>query len=309
MQCIEDLLENDLILNLKYLYNKDDDTQTMLIFFIRCFIYFDSIDLSDEQYIEFLLKELNLPKKLIYKNEEISLGRYGTNSLQNIMDNFIYRYLETLHNDTIRGQILGKELLLYYLNNYREKALRTFKYKKKKDIKEYKNVFKYVLLENVYNDFSINIQPIKYFDNFNYFNLKLESTFDEVCKKAYNNYIEHEEKLIEKELENYICKNQIDDIRIINRQMKIQSGIIDLLGIDENNKKVLIELKVTSRPVGLLWQLNAYTQDLINYYKEDIRTVVVAPKLDDNILKQIPEKYEIYEFVKRKDKYNFKKIR
>jgi hypothetical protein len=309
MQCIEDLLEDDLILSLKYLYNKNDNVQTMLIFFIRCFIYFDSTNLSDEQYTEFLLKELNLPKKLIYRNEEISLGRYGLNSLQNIMDNFIYKYLETPYNDTIRGNILGKELLLCYLKNYREKALKTFKYKKKKNIKDYKNVFKYILLKNVYDDFSINIQPIKYFDNFNYLDFELEITFDEICKNAYNNYIEHEEKLIEKELENYICKYNLDDIRIINRQMKIPSGIIDLLGVDENNKKVLLELKITSRPVGLLWQLNSYTEDIKNIYKEDIRTVVVAPKLDENIFKQIPQQYEIYEFTKKKDKYNFKKIR
>lgn len=309
MQYVEDILENDLVTNLKYIYNKTDDNQTLLIFFIRCFIYYDSKKISDEQYVDFLLKELNLPRKIIYMNEEISLSRYSHNSIQNIMDNLIYRYLEIPYNDVIRGKTTGRELLLYHLAKYRDSAEKAFRCKKKKTINNYKYVYKNILLQNVYKDFCLQIQSYKIFDNFIYPNNhnNFELTFDELCGRYYDAYIQNEEKIIEKELEDYICANQIEDINIINRQIKIPSGIIDLLGVDKLGRNVLIELKVTSRPKDLLWQLIAYTDDLKKQYKE-LRTIVIAPKLDINILKQIPKEFEVYEFNKIKNSYKFKKI-
>ena len=308
-ECIEDILENELIKDLQYKYSIDNISRTMLLFFIRSCIYYNQTNLNAEQLVKFLLLELNLPDDLYFKNTKINIYRYGDNNLFNIMDNFIFRYLDKIYNDIVKGEINGKELVNFYFNKYKEEAKRHFKYKKKKDIKNYKSVFSFYMLTLLYKDFNCNIMPNKLFDNFTYpNNFCLSKSFDEVYKIAYDNFINTENKFLEKDLEDYICKNGLDDIKIINRQLKVKSGIIDLLGIDSNNKKVLMELKITNRPVGLLWQINAYTEDIKNLYKEDIRTIIVAPQLDKSILNQLPEFVEIYEFTKIKS-FKFKKIK
>lgn len=310
MQNIEDVLEIKILECLQYIYNKTDEFQTMLIFFMRCFIYYDSNDLSNSDYINFLLKELNLPEKIVFKGEEVQLIGYSINNLQNVMTSLHYTYLETLYNDAIRGKTTGKELLLYNYKKYTDSAKKMLKCKKKNN-PYYEYIYKHILLQNVYDDFNLNIQSYKRFDNFEYpdNHNDFNPTFDELCSRYYIDYIQNEEKLIEKELEDYLFINHLDDIKMVDRQIKIPSGIIDLIGIDKSNKKVLIELKIKSRPVDLLWQLTAYTKDLVEIYKEDIRTIAITPKLEDSILKQIPNEFEIYEFTKKNNKYNFRKVR
>lgn len=307
---IEDILEEEILNDLQYKYSTSNDTQTMFVFFLRSIIFYESNVLTNEQYIDFLLLELNLPSDLYYKNFKVSLRRYGDNNLQNIIDNFIYRYLESYHNDTIKGTILGKEFIFAQYNEYKKEAQRVFRSKKKKEIVNYKNVFKYFLLKCSYKDFNYALNDCKKFENFNYpENFILKNNFDFILKRSYDKYIDSEEKLIEKNLEDYICKHGIDDIKITNRQVKVNSGIIDLIGIDNSDNKVIIELKVVSRPTRLLWQVNSYTEDIKSIYKNsNIRTVVVAPKLEESILKQLPDFVEVYEFTKNKV-YKFKKIK
>ena len=307
---VEDILEQDIINNLKYIYNKTIDNQVMLIFFIRYFIYYNDYNLVNDKAIFFLLKELNLPKDLKYMNEPISMSGYENNNMKNIMDNLIFRYLDKFYDDPIKGHISGYDLLKSYFIKYTESTKKILKGKRNK-INNYEYVYKYLMLENVYNDFLLQVQPFKRFNNFEYpeYHNDFEITFDEFCQRYYNDYIINEEKLVEKELEDYLFKNNFENIKFIDRQVKIKSGIIDLLGIDDNEMKVLIELKVNPRPKDLIWQLSAYRKDLIEIYKTNIRTIAICPKLNKNILDQIPKEYEIYEFTKLKYKNEYKFIK
>lgn len=308
MQCIEDILEVDILESFKYLYNKSEDTQAVLLFFLRAHIFWGKEDLTNEQYISFLIKELNLPKDIIYKECKISTRRYDNNSLQNIIDNFIFQYLDKHHSDPVRGSISGKELIHNYYKDYSDSVQKHFKGRKTK-INYFNYISKYYMLLNLYKDLNLLLQPIKKFNNFEYpiDHNHSEKCFDSICKTFYDEYLKNEEKLKEKDLEDYICKNGFKDIKIINRQLKIQSGKIDLLGIDSENKKVLIELKVTSRPKDLIWQIQAYTVDLKKIYKE-LRTIVISPPLDSNILNQISKEFEVYEFKRIGNKYKFKQV-
>lgn len=308
MNCIEDILEIDLLKDLKYIYNKADDNQTMLLFFLRACIYWRTEKISNEQYISFLIKELNIPNDIIYNGIKISKNPYDNNNLQNIMDSFIFYYLERTHNDPIRGKIIGRELIHIYYTKYLEGIQRRFRNKKSK-IKDYKHVSQYCMLLDVYNDFDLSLQPVKRFSHYEYpkYHNDVILSFDECCQIYYNEYIKNKENILEKDLEDYICRNNFKDIRITNRQLKVQSGIIDLFGIDSNDIKVLIELKVNTRPKDLIWQLQAYTDDLKEHYNK-LRTIVITPKLDINIQKQIPKEFEIYEFKKNKNSYSFKKV-
>ena len=307
--CIEDILEEELIKDLQYKYSTNNVDQTIFIFFIRSYIYYNNSNIDTEKLVKFLLLDLNLPEDLFFNNKKINIYRYGSNNLFDIMENFIFRYLDKTYDDIIHGKITGRELVNNYYIKYKEDATKHFKYKKKKDILNYKNVFNYYMLILLYKDFNCNIMKNKLFDNFTYpNNFILSKSLDEIYKVSYDYYIDNLNKFLEKDLEDYICKHGLDDIKIINRQLKVKSGIIDLLGIDSNNMKVLIELKITNRPVGLLWQTISYTEDIKNLYNEEIRTIVVAPKLEKSIFDQLPDFVEVYEFTKNKI-FKFKKVK
>lgn len=311
MQYIEDIIESDIINNLKYVYNKEDDKQIMLIFFLRSSIYYQKLKITTKEYIDFLFKELNLPNEEIikYKNIEVSRIGYKANNFQNIMESFIFECLDSYYNDLYKGKILGNELIKNNFNNYFKHAQNSLKSLRKKS-SNYNYILQYIMLESLYSEFSlklnapIKIENIEYPLNHNDFKL----TFDEECNIYYNEYLKNNNKLLEKELEDYIVRNGIDDIKIITRQFKTKNGIIDLMG-RKNDKKLFIELKVVNKPKDLLWQIQTYRKDLEDIYGYPIDSIIVAPKLHQSVSELIPEWCMIYEYKKIGKNFKFKKVK
>lgn len=253
--------------------------------------------------------ELNLPNNFKYKNIEISSNlRYCDNSLLNIIDNFIFRHLEMPYSDIRKGLILGNKFILDTLSELSKNVRGKFR-GVNKDHKRF--LIMYLMLESLNNYFNLKIKKLKqlnginYPDNFNH-NYK---TIDEICYQYYEDYTLSKNKILERDLENYIFKNGIFDIKIIKRQYKLKNGIIDLLGIDSKGKNVIIELKVIDKPRDLLWQIKLYQNELKHNLKTDnFRTIVICPGLDETIKQLLPSNVEIIFFNKTKTKFNFKII-
>lgn len=309
VQNVEDILENKLLECLSYLYNKDNHTSIIHILYLRSLIYYNKKEVSCEELSNFLLLELNLSEHLIFNDQNISLtNRYADNCLLNVIDNLIFRHLEVHYNDIRKGIVCGKEIigeLFSKFTDYARKKTRTIKSINKK------NIYKYFMLEALNDEFNMTINTFKRFDCFYYEDNHNDFviTFDEECKRYYDLYLKETENTLEKDLEDYIYKNGLLNIKILKRQYKTENGIIDMLGIDEDNNTVIIELKVVSKPRDLLWQINLYRNDLLNIYSKDkLRVVVVSPKLDDSIKKLLPNYCELIEFKKNKNKFTFRKV-
>ena len=306
IQNVEDILEDKILDCLSYLYNKDNQTSIIHILYLRSLIYYNKREISCEELSRFLLVELQLSEPLIFNNQHISLtNRYADNCLLNVIDNLIFRHLETHYDDIREGNVCGKEIIIELFSNFSEYAR-----KKTRTIKSInkKSIYKYFMLEALNKEFNIELITFKKFDCFHY---KHDSiiTFDDECKKHYNLYLTETENILEKHLEDYIYKNGLLNIKMLKRQYKTKSGIIDMLGVDEDNNTVILELKVVSKPRDLLWQINLYRNDFLQTHSEDqLRVIVVAPKLHDSIKTLLPHYCELIEFKKNKNKFTFRKV-
>jgi Holliday junction resolvase-like predicted endonuclease len=90
----------------------------------------------------------------------------------------------------------------------------------------------------------------------------------------------------EKLLESYIAHNiEIveSDMKVIDTQVKVNEGVIDILAEDKDGTSCIIELKVRSNDKNLIWQ-SAYYQSEI---QEDVRVITIAPSYDDVISKAL----------------------
>lgn len=306
---VEDILERRLLECLSYIYNNDNDSSVIHILYLRALIFYNKKEISCDELLKFMLLELNLPERLIFNNQQISLtNRYDDNCLLNIIDNLIFRHLEVHYNDLRKGTICGKEIigeLFAEFSEYARKKIRAVKSINKKYI------YKYFMLEALKNEFNMKINCFKRFDCFYYDDNHNDFviTFDEKCQRYYDLYLKETKNILEKDLEDFICKNGLFNIKILKRQYKTENGIIDMIGVDENNKTIIIELKVVSKPRDLLWQINLYRNDILKTNSEDnIRVIVVSPKLDDSIKKLLPDYCELIEFKKNKNKFTFKKV-
>lgn len=90
----------------------------------------------------------------------------------------------------------------------------------------------------------------------------------------------------EKVLESYIAHNiEIveTDMKVIDTQVKVKDGIIDILAEDKNGMTCILELKVRTNDKNLIWQ-SAYYQSEI---EEDVRVITIAPSYDEVISKAL----------------------
>lgn len=90
----------------------------------------------------------------------------------------------------------------------------------------------------------------------------------------------------EKMLEGYIAHN-IEiveaDMKLMDTQVKVKDGAIDILAEDKNGTTCIIELKVRANDKNLVWQ-SAYYQSQIG---EDVRVITIAPSYDEVISKEL----------------------
>ncbi|MCP3033143.1 endonuclease NucS [Halobacillus sp. A1] len=90
----------------------------------------------------------------------------------------------------------------------------------------------------------------------------------------------------EKVLESYIAhKIEIVEtgMKLIDTQVTVKDGVIDILAEDKNGTTCIIELKVRTNDKNLIWQ-SAYYQSEI---AEDVRVITIAPSYDEVISKAL----------------------
>lgn len=313
---MEDILEQRICKHLSQMYNKNNIQQVMRIFFLRCMIYYNKPEVNTAECLDFLIRELNLPDCDMYEFEGEKISKkyiHNPYSFENIMDNLIFSHMETLEKNEIGEIVLKRDILKKIFMRYKDVVDKKYKYEKKSS-PYYKERYCYSLLQELYKDFSLNISPptrikgLKYPPNHN----DSSPTFDEYCQRYYLYYKSQNKKLTEEELEQYLCLHpeafDIDGFKIIKRQYKVNSGVVDLIGQDADGNKFLVELKVSKRPKDLMWQLRAYKDDLEKIYKEEIYPVAVTPPLDESILIQLKKmNCRLYYFYLDKDELVLKR--
>lgn len=114
-------------------------------------------------------------------------------------------------------------------------------------------------------------------------------------------------KINEREIQDYLWKHleEIEDgLRPLSKEYKLERGRIDLLAIDKENKYVIIETKV-ERDTDLIWQRMYYESELKKEKGGEMRFIVIAPNLDDDIIEAL-NKIGQWEYIRyfgnRKDK-------
>ncbi|MFK4480918.1 endonuclease NucS domain-containing protein [Bacillus sp. RC206] len=65
----------------------------------------------------------------------------------------------------------------------------------------------------------------------------------------------------------------------IERQYRVENGIIDIIAKDKNGTKCIIELKMVEDDKSLVWQ-SAYYPSCFN---EDVRMITIAPNYSNRI--------------------------
>lgn len=306
---MEDLLLEKIIKELSYIYNVKALDKLFNIFFLRCMIYHKTYKLDSEKIVEFMIMELNIPNQSIFlfNNIEVSKRSYQReNSLENICDNLMFLYLDKI-DITINGEKkLRSEILKDIYLKYISETNKVFKYDKKKDstyVYRYTN-YLLSLMNNEYNlkiESPRRIEYLTYPANHNDF----APSFDIVSQRYTSLYIFNNKKIKEKELENYIMKYGLNGITLIDRQVKLESGILDILGRDnKTNEYALIELKVSKRPKDIIYQIKSYSNSLIKKYKVDkIRKIAIGPGFTKEIIKELIDiDCEIYNYTVESDK-------
>lgn len=70
-----------------------------------------------------------------------------------------------------------------------------------------------------------------------------------------------------------------EDMEFIERQYKVENGVIDILAKDKNGMICIIELKVTESDKNLVWQTAYYP----TCFKEETRIITIAPRYTTKI--------------------------
>lgn len=320
---MEDLFEIEIINILKKMYSYEEEKDILELFFLRSMIYNLDIKLKNEDILNFLYREINLPNTnpLNYNNHCIYKKYYSSyDSVESIIDNWKFRILEKTSLTFNNKRETVKDILIKKYNIYFDNATKELK-KFSKNTLYYGQAFRHIMLLYLYKDYnieyineSVEIKDLVYtfdVDFLSKINIDLE------YKRYYDTlYLKEEEK--EKFLENFIYFNYnkstsnklFNDITITDRQYKVKSGIIDLLGKDDNGNIVIIELKAVKRPIDIFYQIKAYRNNIKNKFKTDkIRFIVISPKLKEDFFEEIKdENIELYYYTKKIDKFNFTKI-
>lgn len=70
-----------------------------------------------------------------------------------------------------------------------------------------------------------------------------------------------------------------EGMSFVERQYKVENGIIDIIAKDKNGTKCIIELKVVADDKSLAWQSAYYP----SCFDEDVRMITIAPNYTDRI--------------------------
>ncbi|WP_240514794.1 endonuclease NucS domain-containing protein [Bacillus cereus] len=83
-------------------------------------------------------------------------------------------------------------------------------------------------------------------------------------------------------LEDILCDHIFiieEGMCFIERQLRVENGIIDIISSDKNGTKCIIELKAVEDDKSLVWQSDYYP----SCFNEDVRMIIIAPNYSNRI--------------------------
>ncbi len=78
-------------------------------------------------------------------------------------------------------------------------------------------------------------------------------------------------------------------LKVIEREKETQAGFIDVFGRDENNNYVVIEVK-RNPDYNTVLQLQRYVDEIEKEYRGEVRGILVAPKMTENVLEYLEDR-------------------
>lgn len=286
----EDLIVLEIKKILSKKYNILNNNILYVYLYIRYMIHnfnrrfkISDVEVSDE-FIDFIIKEMGIElsnNSIIFNGIKLSKYIGVSNNIKNCINEWNN---EVLNSDL--EFILNRNVSLneYILQEYKH-ILKKGRYRSK----EYKNAYFYenLLLNNMLNllndRFYIDsINEATMSDLFDYDeNYYLNCIPSEISCNRFLHSVNYIYDMTEKELEDYLV-NHIDiiekDLVYIDRQVKIDGGVLDIIAKDKNNNYVVIELKTNNRDKRLVWQSIHYKTEIDKWFnKEGVRVITIAP--------------------------------
>lgn len=80
-----------------------------------------------------------------------------------------------------------------------------------------------------------------------------------------------------------------DDLRVIERERKTPAGYIDVFARDADDRYVVIEVK-RNPDYNTVLQLQRYVDEIEEEFAGDVRGILVAPKMTDNVLDYLEDR-------------------
>lgn len=284
-----------IIEGLKEIYSFDNSFSTLELYRylnIRCSIIKSNKKISDVELIDFILSELNVTsfgmgindakfEHVIYKGEVYLNYEWASEFLENM------RFRVSLEGSLCYKEIQDE----LFIKGYR-------KARKYKDLKAYNKYIKYFRLIELNELYSASPISATGLDGFG--TSVNHNPFKRTEEEVLNSEIESSRLLdsntttyiTEEDLEDYFYSNieVIEDgLKVVDRQVEIDGGVIDILAIDSKNNICIIELKI-NQDKSIIWQSIHYPSEIKKKYKErTVRMLTIVPKYSSYIFKALQE--------------------
>ena len=282
---------------LKHYSVKEEDVSKLYKYLaIRCGLALDSKKWTSNDFLKFVLSELNIQtfgdysEQIIYNEEKYSLISVGSDFL----DNFEFRA-------SLEGNLDYKDLM----NNIYAKGYK--KSNKYRELNEYKSIIKLNRLQELNNELeitpssSMGVEGFKTDEHHNPFKRTLEEILEAKIQAEKFIGTNNTTYITEKTFEDYVVSNLSlleEDLVCIGRQIEVDGGIIDLLARDKNGTLTIIELKIDEDRT-IVWQSIHYPEEIKRIYGVDhVRMLTLAPSYSGALLKTLKslKNVEIYDY-------------
>jgi Holliday junction resolvase-like predicted endonuclease len=254
----------------------------------------------------FLIAEFNLPVirgSVYYKNEKLVTHPASKNSLANILDNWFFRYADTLTLNIRGDSVLKSSLIEDEVSKIFAQAEKTISIKKRD--KRYPVHFKKACLDIVKANYQISPQPVGRISGFDYpinhndFKPTLDEKYDRLVH-ADNLSLTPASGLTEHMLEEYLIKNMDiieEGMQFISSQFAVDNGRLDILARDRNGTLCVIELKVND-DTDLIYQSVYYRLKIKEKFQVNhVRMITIAPHYPAHIKEALKALKEVEMYV------------
>lgn len=279
-----------------YSVKEEDISKLYKYLAIRCGLALDSKRWTSNDFLKFILSELNIQtfggnsEHVIYNGEEYTLISMNSD----FMDNFEFR--ASLDGDIDYKKLMDK----VYNKGYRKSA----KYRR---LKEYKSHLKYNRLQELNSELgitpstSMGVEGFETDERHNPFKRTLEEMLEAHIQAEKFSGTRDTSYISEKDLEDYVVKHLSlieEDLVCIGRQIEVQGGIIDILAKDKDKTITIIELKI-DEDKAIVWQSIHYPEEIKKRYGANhVRMLTLAPSYSPGLLSSLKtlEHVEIYKY-------------